>query len=684
MMKTYIMVSKMLKRMIFLALILLLVVPLASAVCTVTLNKDGYHNSETATVTMTCSEVAEKNDAYVLNWTNGTTQLELDTGSTPSQVDTNFFESYTIPSDYSAIYGDVLNVSLIDTGDLEGQDNATVTTASTNDIIIQNIGWSATQFIGNIFGAEAEVVDENGNKISGANCQVVIEDTASRPIIESTVLSHSGEIHTDFLLDSAVVEEGTQYLLKFYCYCGIVNSSNSCVNNQGGQVGLSTGSSTETFTTDTWLSVNTVTNKANYVGREEMFICANVTNIDALSRVPMEIYHQVRCSNGVDNDDDLDRALIFSDDGMPDERGISTGSTQMQCKRFIVPEPHFLQGRSSECYASTSVWVLDNSREKVISYVTSSQKMNITIDDLNIDADWQFTSENTFNTIINLSADKYSCFNADGTGNLDIRLDKQYLESIKAEDQYFKYPQRITSFTAINLINNVTVTNSSGDIIDYVMEVLDDGNIEIEVRDVDITSTGWYNITMVMESFDERQTEALEGIENKTGTFKLDINCPSQGDGLISCTISAQVEDSQQMEKEVDFTCYLLYEGVGYSQLNFNQMVTRTLFTTSKTFSIPEIVPDNAEATIQCEAGYYNLGSRTDVFYDTFVNDKGKDSLFGTIAGLQKKTFLTITDFLDGKLNFLQSAFLIMMFSFLFLGAIWIKSRKNSKDLLKY
>ena len=73
------------------------------------------------------------------------------------------------------------------------------------------------------------------------------------------------------------------------------------------------------------------------------------------------------------------------------------------------------------------------------------------------------------------------------------------------------------------------------------------GQLDLYLESVDLTSTGWYNITINFNKFDERQTEALEGIESKTGTFHMDIDCPSTGDiGYdINCLITAYVEDSQ-------------------------------------------------------------------------------------------------------------------------------------------
>ena len=49
-------------------------------------------------------------------------------------------------------------------------------------------------------------------------------------------------------------------------------------------------------------------------------------------------------------------------------------------------------------------------------------------------------------------------------------IDKQYSESIRAEDQHFFYPQRISSFISIDAIKSITVINSTGGECDYAIE----------------------------------------------------------------------------------------------------------------------------------------------------------------------------------------------------------------------
>ena len=100
----------------------------------------------------------------------------------------------------------------------------------------------------------------------------------------------------------------------------------------------------------------------------------------------------------------------------------------------------------------------------------------------------------------------------------------------------------------------------------------------------------------------EKQANSLGDIADKTGTFKLELFCPPEGDigSQISCAINAQVEDSQTVEKEVDFTCYIEdSESNRFSSINFNQMITREFFTVNKQLQVPQDFVDNQENTIK-------------------------------------------------------------------------------------
>jgi hypothetical protein len=124
-----------------------------------------------------------------------------------------------------------------------------------------------------------------------------------------------------------------------------------------------------------------------------------------------------------------------------------------------------------------------------------------------------------------------------------------------------------------------------------------------------------------------RSTAALEGIENKTGTFHLDVDCGDTTpvaligvNGLLSCEITAYVEDTQTVEKEVDFTCSIEKDGTVYGSTNWNSMINRTALTFTKTFTIPVgVFGIGSYIPVECTADYYNFGSREDSFSDSVL-----------------------------------------------------------------
>ncbi len=117
------------------------------------------------------------------------------------------------------------------------------------------------------------------------------------------------------------------------------------------------------------------------------------------------------------------------------------------------------------------------------------------------------------------------------------------------------------------------------------------------------------------------QLEAFQGIEEKTGTFKFEVDAPLEatiGQGM-DYKIFAQIEEQQIVSKEVNFTCFIKSQGIEYNPINFNQMVNRSLLTIFKTILVPTNIETGVSHVLQCEAEYDNLGSRTDSFFDSFT-----------------------------------------------------------------
>ena len=612
------------KLLIFLLLSICLI-ELAYATCTVNLDKTTYAPGEISTAEMICSAQSEVSQSYTLIWVNDSdaTVLETDTGTTPSTKNEHFYDTYT----FSSTYQNNSNISAQLSGtELEGFDNATVLGASTSALIITSANFGGG-YIGLISSIKALVYDENDKKISGGLCKFSVWSNDENDMIYSdSDRIFDGEIKFKWIMKPSNFDEGTEYATKILCYCGSDSSDTECIDEDGNTIEDSIGSLKFPTNTYNWLRVNTLTDKSEYEMKNEIFVCANITNVNRTSRIPIDISHQVRCSKDSDSDSDLDRVLIISDDNEPDQRGISSNKTQMQCKRFIFPESKYLQGRNSECYASTTVWVLNKERKRIMNYVTTSPVFNITSDELNLFPDWQRREDYVFNSIINLSDKSFSDYNGSGIGDIDLKLEK-HISSIASDNQYDEVALDISDLLDMKYIKNIIVTNSSGIAESYNLEYLEDGSIEIEIKNVHISTTGWYNVTLELNNFEERQTEALEnssealrGIETKTGTFHLDVNCPASATigQDMTCSITAYIEDDQIVQKEVDFTCYISDGLNTYSSVNFNQMITKTPLTLNKNFLVPSSFSDSAQYVLQCTADYYNLGSRRDSFYDTF------------------------------------------------------------------
>ena len=143
--------------------------------------------------------------------------------------------------------------------------------------------------------------------------------------------------------------------------------------------------------------------------------------------------------------------------------------------------------------------------------------------------------------VIKQAEEDFIDYNGTGIGDIDLKINAP-LSSLKHSEQYSERSINLESFIFTQYIKNITGKNSSGDALTINFEVLDDGSIEIEIKNVDITRTGWYNVTLEFNKWYERQSDALEnsliyqnrsataleGIENKTGTFHFDVDCPAK------------------------------------------------------------------------------------------------------------------------------------------------------------
>jgi len=237
---------------------------------------------------------------------------------------------------------------------------------------------------------------------------------------------------------------------------------------------------------------------------------------------------------------------------------------------------------------------------------------------------WRFFEE----TINNIARD-YFTINVNITELHEYDVDPNNKIVDDAWDLYVIYTSNMPCTTELYnysvLLANGSATNKN--VMAKELQWFTNGNLiqrcAVGIEDINLSDIDddYFEIQVWYDNYEERQTEALEGIENKTGTFHLSVDCPSTGiiGSDIDCTITAYIEDSQMVQKEVDFTCYISDGTSQYSSINFNQMITKNALSMRKSFAVPSKFISEQQYVLQCHADYYNLGSRRDSFYDTFT-----------------------------------------------------------------
>lgn len=621
------------------AFLFLLVLQPSYALCNGTLGKEKYAPLENPVVTFTCSAVNEKSQSYNILWWNGTAYIANHTGTTPATTGQAFFDTITIPD--NSVWTNA-NVSLTGTN-LESGDWFNVSGKSATQLYINNFLTTENSnngvWIGEIFGIQFTVKNYLNKSISNAKCIVSLEDGNNVPILQKETTSVYGLVDTNFILDSAGFEEGREYLVKASCLCGAGNTTIGCFDTDGNSLQYLSDFTRHIFNINTTLLVNTVNDKSIYYLKNKLFVCANVTNNNGV-RKEIKVNYNFRCSNDSSNSN-TDRALY----GFGEEiRGISAGTTQNQCYQFIIPEYEKLQAHNSTCYSATDVTIQRTYSE--LTYSTTSPFFTIISDELNLYPDWERINNTYYSSIINLSKDDFLDFTSNIFGNLDLKFAGRRVDSIlnTRDSKLNEGGVFATEF------NNFTCRYCNNTPVNCNLEAVDDGFLELELRNVDMTSTGCYevnvsffksqdeslqnismysdkqsntltNITSSLQNLTVSQGlayEALEGIENKTGTFRLSVACPSSAvkNSIMTCGITYQIE-SGETQKEVDFTCYILDGTTKMSTINFNKMANTSVQTDYYEINVPSLA--TGEYKFQCEADYYNLGIRKDTFYDTFT-----------------------------------------------------------------
>ena len=141
----------------------------AFAVCTVDGNPNPVKKGETITFTISCSEQIEKNRDYLFNVTDNLNNVLAQlNGTTPSTINTNFFETYQVAIDSTAA---TITGTLTGTN-LEGSDTITVSGVLTNNLVINDCKFKPKAFIGADFSVDCEITDNNSKTIDNAHCFV--------------------------------------------------------------------------------------------------------------------------------------------------------------------------------------------------------------------------------------------------------------------------------------------------------------------------------------------------------------------------------------------------------------------------------------------------------------------------------------------------------------------------------
>jgi len=473
------------KRLLLLFVIILLF-PIVNGDCTLNLDKAAYISGGNANAIMSCSLGNEKGVPYAVKWRNQAgTLIWQSNGTTPTISDTPFFASLSIPPGITQIRANLTGTNL------EGYDTATISPPTNTTLNIVNVTFRNDIYIGLENPISYRVYTSSGELANGGYCSRASEDGITKSPISVQETGEdiivSGYVHSTNELNFNAFDEDRQYLLHISC------------NYDGDGDGIidAWANYRFPFAVKKWLNVNTLVDRDIYYPKQTISICANVTNIDYIDRLTMHIAYQVRCSLLDDNDSDLDRFIIISDDADYDIRGISANTTQMQCKRFIFPEARNLQGSNATCYASSQVDVLSKDGHILVIYDTISPAFTLVSKDLNVDAKWIMTSPQKFTATINLSSPEYQDYNGNMIGNLNIRLDNGE-EDIRHWEQYYINGMDFKSFGDMELITNLEANYCNGSDVLSGIQLLEDGFLEIELDNVELNESGCYVVSFTL------------------------------------------------------------------------------------------------------------------------------------------------------------------------------------------
>lgn len=602
----------------------------------------------------------EKNVEYNVTFYNDTAQTVIinsctfsgTTENSPNPIDV--IQGCDIPSDYGSSTTAVVNFTIIGGDTKIFQFNISETSSIT--LTISNFAFETPILMGKLIGARWTVTKQDtGKAVLGAKCTgdlLQLEGGNLVPIAGSTggfstlLSKFAGHALTSFTPTVNILEEGSSYIVEVRCDCipengGCINEDGSVLINANSSSGL-IGIGTSSIEIGTWLTSNTVTDKLNYEVGETVIVCANITNPENRKRIGVSIEYNLRCDSG--SSSDRNRILL---ERHREIRGIDGNKTEMQCHDFKIPDVETLEKGATRCKGATDVTVLDELLNPLVTYSTISPNFNITTNRIHPEIFWERVSRTVY--FANVSTDIFDV----GVKNVQITINQLMHEqdthatAIKSFTVTYINGSAIPFETVISIHERFIRTSEEDE------GIRDFDVVTIEIKGVNTTLDDNFNITIEFVDFQNRQATALEGIENKTGTFHFDVECPPTtpiGEEM-DCAITAFIEETQLVQKEVDFTCWIEVGEDRISESNFNQMITRESQTFNRKFMVLGDLAENQQYVLQCEAGYYNFGSRTDSFFDTFLvtdNQQGN----GTIIGLpQVKEVRELIDDIKEKID---------------------------------
>lgn len=533
------------KKFMIYGLLLILMVGVVSATCTLTTNKQSYYPGGYMTIQGSCSSPNEATQSYNITITNGTNQITSLYGTTPATINTAFYRSYSIHDDANWSNANVTmngtNLEGLAWFNVSGQPEFALlisqynSTGDTGNGVWMGEGW-AISFI---------VENNLGQTINLAQCQLDIENGDDVPIYHTEIRTNDGgKGLAEFTLTDEKFNEGGEYVAVLGCSCGNSYSGSSCVTSNGSEATLKWGSSEYAFTINTSTALNTITDKDTYSEKNYMSVCVNITNYRD-RRISYDVFYNYRCSQSTNNNN-TDR-IIFGE--YSETRGVSANTTQMQCHDFFIPEHPFLQGHNNSCYASVDIQPQHQIGN--LYYSATSPIFTIISNTINPFPDWDRTDTTHWGTYINLNDSKYEDINGIGIGDVDIRFGSQENFNV---DRSRSTGLGESGLTATQ-IQTYSCKQCNGSTQFCRLEVNDDGYMEIEVPSVSLTGCYYANITLYPSS-----QQSLQEISNKTGSFLFNIEVTD--DALTSADTKVSVKITSQKEigtgdTEGYYTCYI-------------------------------------------------------------------------------------------------------------------------------